>query len=85
VEGHHVVVWMLSELKNLDPADERYDAKATVLIENVRHHVKEEEQEWFPEVRKVLGRNRLQELGERMEKAKADAPRDPLSLMSAWV
>ncbi|GAA4593229.1 hemerythrin domain-containing protein [Planotetraspora phitsanulokensis] len=84
VEEHHVVVWMLSELKNLDPADERYDAKVTVLIENVRHHVEEEEQEWFPQVRKALGRNRLQELGERMGKAKADAPSDPLSLMSAW-
>ncbi|GAA3159963.1 hypothetical protein GCM10020001_100080 [Nonomuraea salmonea] len=48
VEEHHVVVWMLSELKKLDPADEHYDAKMTVLMENVRHHVEEEEQEWFP-------------------------------------
>jgi hemerythrin superfamily protein len=83
VEEHHVVVWMLSELMNLDPADERYDAKMTVLMENVRHHVEEEEQEWFPEVRKGLGRKRLQELGEAMEAAKADAPSDPLQLVSA--
>ncbi|RCG31690.1 hemerythrin domain-containing protein [Sphaerisporangium album] len=83
VEEHHVVVWMLSELKNLDPADERYDAKVTVLIENVRHHVEEEEQEWFPQVREGMGRKRLQELGEQMEKAKADAPSDPLAVMSA--
>ena len=84
VEEHHVVVWMLSELKNLDPTDERYDAKVTVLIENVRHHVEEEEKEWFPEVRKAMGRNRLQELGERMEKARSGAPDDPLAIMSAW-
>ncbi|GII80053.1 hemerythrin [Sphaerisporangium rufum] len=83
VEEHHVVVWLLSELDKLDPADERYDAKVTVLIENVRHHVEEEEQEWFPKVRSALGRNKLQELGERMEKAKADAPADPLKLLSA--
>jgi hemerythrin superfamily protein len=83
VEEHHVVVWMLSELMNMDPSDERYDAKMTVLMENVRHHVEEEEQEWFPEVRKGLGRKRLQELGEQMAAAKADAPSDPLSLISA--
>ncbi len=39
---------MLSELVSLDPQDERFDAKMTVLIENVRHHVEEEEKEWFP-------------------------------------
>ncbi|MEV7966953.1 hemerythrin domain-containing protein [Sphaerisporangium sp. NPDC088356] len=83
VEEHHVVVWMLSELKNLDPEDERYDAKVTVLIENVRHHVEEEEEEWFPKVREAMGRKKLQELGERMEKAKAEAPGDPLAVKSA--
>ncbi|MEU8324372.1 hemerythrin domain-containing protein [Nonomuraea sp. NPDC048881] len=83
VEEHHVVVWMLSELKDLDPADERYDAKMTVLMENVRHHVEEEEKEWFPQVRESMGRNRLQELGEEMAKAKAEAPRDPLKIPSA--
>ncbi|MEV0381519.1 hemerythrin domain-containing protein [Nonomuraea sp. NPDC050643] len=83
VEEHHVVVWMLSELKKLDPADERYDAKMTVLMENVRHHVEEEEQDWFPKVREAMGRNRLRELGEQMAKAKADAPHDPLDIPSA--
>ncbi len=83
VEEHHVVVWLMSELTKLTPDDERYDAKVAVLMENVRHHVEEEEQEWFPQVRKGLGRKRLQELGERMERARADAPRDPLDLRSA--
>ncbi|MGW6212384.1 hemerythrin domain-containing protein [Streptomyces sp. NPDC055109] len=83
VEEHHVVLWMLSELKSLDAADERFDAKMTVLIENVRHHVEEEEKEWFPEVRKAMGRNRLTELGEQMEKAKKTAPSDPLAVPSA--
>ncbi|MFD3452810.1 hemerythrin domain-containing protein [Streptomyces sp. NPDC058691] len=83
VEEHHAVVWMLSELKDMDPKDERFKAKMTVLMENVRHHVEEEEQDWFPEVRKAMGRNLLTELGEQMHKAKADAPRDPLAVPSA--
>jgi len=83
IEEHHVVVWMLSELARTDVHDERFDAKMTVLIENVRHHVEEEEQEWFPEVRKGLGRKRLQELGEAMTAARSDAPTDPLALASA--
>ena len=83
VEEHHVVMWMLSELTKLEPQAENFDAKVTVLIENVRHHVEEEEQEWFPEVRKAMGRKQLQELGARMAQAKADAPSDPLALQSA--
>lgn len=83
VEEHHVVVWLLSELQTLDPKDETFDAKVTVLMENVRHHVDEEEKQWFPRVRKTLGRNRLTELGEQMVAAKKDAPNDPLRVRSA--
>ncbi|MFC5824755.1 hemerythrin domain-containing protein [Nonomuraea insulae] len=83
IEEHHVVVWMLSELKDLDPTDEFFTAKVTVLIENVRHHVEEEEKDWFPQVRAAVGRKELQELGERMAKAKADAPSEPLAVKSS--
>jgi hemerythrin superfamily protein len=83
VEEHHVVVWMLSELLDLDPEHETFDAKVTVLTENVRHHVEEEEDEWFPEVRSAMGRKRLQELGQRMIDARSAAPKNPLELKSA--
>jgi hemerythrin superfamily protein len=83
VEEHHVVVWMLSELTGLDASDETFDAKVTVLTENVRHHVEEEEDEWFPDVRKAMGRKQLQQLGALMIEAKADAPGDPLKIPSA--
>ncbi|QYN19094.1 hemerythrin domain-containing protein [Amycolatopsis sp. DSM 110486] len=83
VQEHHVVVWMLSELTGLDAADETFDAKVTVLTENVRHHVGEEENDWFPQVRSAMGRKRLQELGQRMVDARAQAPKNPLKLHSA--
>ncbi|GAA3387514.1 hemerythrin domain-containing protein [Streptomyces roseoviridis] len=83
VEEHHAVLWMLSELVGFDPEDERFDAKMTVLMENVRHHVEEEEKDWFPEVRKAMGRKQLLALGERMEEELKSAPDDPLKVPSA--
>jgi hemerythrin superfamily protein len=77
LEEHHVAKWLLSEIDKLGPEDERFDAKVTVLIENVRHHVREEESELFPDVRAALGRKRLAELGEAMAKAKKTAPKRP--------
>ncbi|MGW7032891.1 hypothetical protein ACWGFX_37755 [Streptomyces xanthophaeus] len=52
-----------------------------LFMENVRHHV--EEEEWFPDVRKVMGRNRLTRLGEQKEAAKKRAPSEPLAVPSA--
>ena len=77
LEEHHVVKWVLSELVDMDPAHERFDAKVTVLIENVRHHVEEEESDFFPKVREHLGRNDLIDLGEAMVDAKRSAPTRP--------
>ena len=77
LEEHHIVKWLLSELDELDPTHERFDAKVTVLIENVRHHVEEEETEFFPKVRDELGRNALADLGEAMADAKKSAPTHP--------
>lgn len=83
IEEHHAVVWMLSEIKGMDPGDERFKAKMSVLMEQVRHHVEEEEKDWFPDVRKAMGRNRLTELGDELEAGKKQAPRDPLAVPSA--
>jgi hemerythrin superfamily protein len=77
LEEHHLVKWTLSELTNMSPQAERFDAKVTVLIEMVRHHVEEEEGDMFPKVREAMGRKDLQELGDTMEKAKAISPKLP--------
>ncbi|HEY4729770.1 MAG TPA: hemerythrin domain-containing protein [Myxococcales bacterium] len=77
LEEHHVVKWTLSELEKMKPEDERYDAKVQVLMESVRHHVEEEEEELFPKARRLLGDDLLFELGDRIEKAKKIAPTRP--------
>ena len=76
-EEHHVADVLVMELSAMSASDERFTAKTTVLIENVTHHIKEEEDDWFPEVRKGLGRKQLQEIGAEMVKARKTAPRKP--------
>jgi hemerythrin superfamily protein len=76
-EEHHVADVLCAELAMMSPQDERFDAKATVLIESVSHHIEEEEGEWFPKVRAALGRKELQDLGAALIDAKARAPRMP--------
>ena len=76
-EEHHVADVLVMELAAMSVSDERFTAKTTVLIENVTHHIKEEEEDWFPEVRKGLGRKQLQEIGAEMVKARKKAPRTP--------
>lgn len=77
-EEHHVADVLVMELSMMRPSDERFDAKTTVLIENVQHHMEEEEQDWFPKVRDGLGRKALQEMGEQLLAAKERAPRKPM-------
>ena len=64
-EEHHVVKLVLAELPKVDPEDDRFDAKMTVLSELVEHHVEEEEKEMF-KLAKKIGDDELDELGERM-------------------
>jgi hemerythrin superfamily protein len=76
-EEHHVADVLCVELSMLRPEDERFEAKATVLIENVEHHIEEEEEEWFPKVREGLGRKQLQVIGEQMLGLRNTAPTKP--------
>ncbi|MGI8678715.1 MAG: hemerythrin domain-containing protein [Jatrophihabitans sp.] len=78
-EEHHVADVLCMELFAMKADAERFDAKTTVLIENVTHHIDEEESEWFPKVREGLGRTQLAEIGERMIEAKKKAPHTPAS------
>jgi len=68
---------LVAELSGMKPYDERFNAKMTVLIENVEHHMDEEENEWFPQVRESLGRKPLQEIGSDLVRAREQAPTSP--------
>jgi hemerythrin superfamily protein len=65
-EEHHVVKLVLAELPTVNPDDERFEAKMTVLSELVLHHADEEEKDMFRLAQK-LGKDELESLGEQME------------------
>jgi hemerythrin superfamily protein len=77
LEEHHVAKWLLAEIEKLDDDDERFEAKCSVLIESVRHHIKEEEGPLFRFVRRLMPREQRQALAKAMQSAKKVAPTRP--------
>jgi len=66
-EEHALVKQLLREIKTLAPQEEQWKAKVTVLKELVEHHVKEEEKDLFPKVKKVLPSEERILMGEKMQ------------------
>ena len=72
-EEHKVVKDLLAELAKGGPLNDEWDAKLTVLKENVEHHVEEEEGELFSKARKALSDEELDRIGAELEAEKARA------------
>jgi hemerythrin superfamily protein len=70
IQEHHVVKVLMREIEGLSDTT-IFEAKMTVLMENVEHHADEEESEMFPDVREHMDDQRLVELGAELEDAKA--------------
>jgi hemerythrin superfamily protein len=67
LEEHLGIKRVIADLLKIDGADETFEAKVTVLKELVQHHVKEEEADLFPKVKKVLDRDELVKLAKSMK------------------
>ena len=71
LDEHEDVKALLEEIEDLDEDDRaEFDAKLKELMENVEHHVREEEGEMFPKVLQVMDKGALEELGAELESAK---------------
>ena len=67
VEEHLAVKRVLADLLELEVTDEQFDAKLSVMKEQLEHHAHEEEEEiLFPKVRKLLSEEELAGLGGEM-------------------
>lgn len=67
VEEHLSVKRVLTDIMEVGVEDETFEAKLSVLKEQIEHHVQEEEKELFKKVRKVLSKEELETLGADME------------------
>jgi hemerythrin superfamily protein len=57
----------------LEAYEETWHAKLTVMRENLLHHIQEEEDEMFGQVRRLFDKATLESLGEQMRTIKAQA------------
>jgi hemerythrin superfamily protein len=71
-EEHRQIKSLLAQIASITPVDETYDMKIKVLMEDVEHHVKDEESEMFPDARRFLGESRLSELGTKLAERKQE-------------
>lgn len=70
-EEHRAVESLvLPDLKTTDVGTVEFSGRVKVLKEMLEHHIEEEESEMFPDAEKLLSKDQLAELGERMEKQK---------------
>ncbi|MFT3839082.1 MAG: hemerythrin domain-containing protein [Myxococcaceae bacterium] len=67
VEEHLGVKRLIADLLEMEPGEEQFCAKMTVMHELVKHHIEEEEEELLPKVKKARDRKDLEALGQRMK------------------
>jgi hemerythrin superfamily protein len=71
IEEHKQVKTLLREMDELVSDSEKFEPKLKVLMENVEHHAKEEEEgKMFPKVRELVDQTALDKLGQQLEAAK---------------
>lgn len=74
---HQEAKELLAQLEGMDAADADFDATVGQLISDVRHHVEEEENEFFPKLQQAASQEQLVELGRKLADAKSTAPTRP--------
>ncbi|MGG7671827.1 hemerythrin domain-containing protein [Pseudomonas sp. WC2] len=67
---------VLPDLKLTDPGTPEFSGRVKVVKELLEHHIEEEETEMFPQAKKLLGKEKLEELGLQMEAMKATCKKE---------
>lgn len=68
---------VMKAIENTDPADPRFDELVRQLIEDIRHHLQDEEDDLLPKLRAACDAEELRELGRKFEQSKKLAPTRP--------
>jgi hemerythrin superfamily protein len=77
LEEHRVAKWELAALQGMIPDDPRFDARFTVLVQNVLHHIEEEEKGLFARIHQTFAQAELDAMADTLSLAKRAVPTHP--------
>jgi len=76
-DGHRRAEQIAAELWTMRPEDDRFAARATALIEQLRIHLRAHESDWFPRLVDELEPAALDSIGAELVRARRRAPAIP--------
>jgi hemerythrin superfamily protein len=76
-EEHAEAEETMQRLEKLDADDSGFDDELATLMEEIRHHIEDEEGQMFVHMRQVIDADELRKLGDRVEAFKKVAPTRP--------
>ncbi|GAA5113778.1 hemerythrin domain-containing protein [Haloechinothrix salitolerans] len=77
IEEHGEAEKIMKQLESADATDEKFDQLLRQLIQDVRHHVEDEENNLLPKLQHACTADELRDLGSKVEQAKKVAPTRP--------
>ena len=77
LQEHQAAKEILADLDKMSSDDAQFDHKVGQLMEDMEHHVQDEEGEMFPKLQQALGDDTLADIGQELEQAKKRAPTRP--------
>lgn len=77
IDEHAEAERVMKRLEGLGPQDKDFEPLVKQLIDGVRHHIKDEEEDLLPRLRSACSPEELDELGEKVLRAKKIAPTRP--------
>jgi hemerythrin superfamily protein len=81
IEEHSEVKRLLSDIEKQEAGSSEYTTTMNQVIESVRHHVEEEQNEIFPKLREATDAEKRAKVGELVDKAKGLVPTHPHPLV----
>ncbi|MGW4487368.1 hemerythrin domain-containing protein [Amycolatopsis sp. NPDC004368] len=77
IEEHSEAEKVMKQLERLGPGDEEFEPLLAKLMADIRHHIKDEEEDLLPKLRSACSPDELRELGAKVLEAKEKAPTRP--------
>lgn len=77
LEEHAEAEKVMKDLDGLDATDPKFDELLGKLMEDIRHHIEDEEQDMLPKLQAACSEEQLRDLGAKVLKAKEMAPTHP--------